>query len=114
MGLLNRHQELIRHPESFNLLLHVWTRDARATVQVNQQRNALCLTQMIFHNDDGWGPGLGSWDYDGWLRLYDTFGNYGDFDVKVRTNEGEDGTTQLTPYLQSRNIVSLDDLQSRA
>ena len=36
VGLLNRHQELIRHPESFNLLLHVWTRDARATVQVNQ------------------------------------------------------------------------------
>ncbi|KAJ5729087.1 uncharacterized protein N7483_003595 [Penicillium malachiteum] len=113
VGQFNRHQSLIPDAETPNLMLHVWTRDATATVQVNQQRNALCLTHMIFHNDDNWGPGFSSWNYNAWVRLYDTFGNYGDFDVKVRTSTGEDGTTELTPYLQNRNIANLNDPDSK-
>ncbi|PYI26044.1 hypothetical protein BP00DRAFT_77832 [Aspergillus indologenus CBS 114.80] len=101
VGVFHRHQSL----NSLLQILSVGTHDARATVQVNQQRTALCLTRMIFAHDGDW-AGLTGWTRDAWFRLSDTFGNYGDFNVKVRPSTDEHGPTEQIPYLEDRNLAN--------
>lgn len=86
------------------------TQNAVATVQINQQRSAFCLTHMVFFYGSNWQ--LAPWSRDAWVRLYDTFGNYGDFYVKVReTTIGtdEDKTMEYILYLQNKNTASLTE-----
>ncbi|PYH93981.1 hypothetical protein BO71DRAFT_399233 [Aspergillus ellipticus CBS 707.79] len=76
------------------------TTDARANVQVNQKRNAFCFTHMKFLGTSTWGNG---WQMDAWFRLYDTFGNIGEFYPRVREETDEDGAVQNTLFLQNKN-----------
>ncbi|PKY03439.1 hypothetical protein P168DRAFT_283179 [Aspergillus campestris IBT 28561] len=86
------------------------TKNAIADVQVNQQRNAFCLTHMTFFHNNYWQ--MTPWSQDAWVRLYDTFGNYGDFYVKVRENPvgtDEDKSIEYSLCLQNKNTANLTE-----
>ncbi|PLB35569.1 uncharacterized protein BDW47DRAFT_119371 [Aspergillus candidus] len=92
------------------LTVYTSTRNAVATVQVNQQRNAFCLTHMVFFDNSNWQ--LAPWSQDAWVRLYDIFGNYGDFYVRVRENTvgtDEDETIEYSLYLRNKNTANLTE-----
>ncbi|KAI9039400.1 uncharacterized protein KD926_009414 [Aspergillus affinis] len=105
---VHHRREVIQYGERFGpITVYSTTHNARATVQVNQQRNAFCLTHMVFFNNSNWE--IAPWSEDAWVRLYDTFGNYGDFYVKVRESTDENGTMEHTLYLQNKNTANLTE-----
>ncbi|PWY92310.1 hypothetical protein BO70DRAFT_357428 [Aspergillus heteromorphus CBS 117.55] len=71
--------------------------NAFASIRVNQTRNALCLTRMLFVGGSNalWGQ---EWSMDTWFRLYDQFGNSGDF----------------APVIHSKNTLSLENRNMRS
>ena len=102
-----------------------WTRNgvtytvtAQVTVNVNQRRNALCLTRMSFEKGHyGWNTGF---NHRCGFELYDIYGNHGSFTAS-HSAEGDEivilsGTPRASATEQSNDdsaVVSQDDLQGK-
>ncbi|OOF91476.1 hypothetical protein ASPCADRAFT_409084 [Aspergillus carbonarius ITEM 5010] len=69
---------------------------ARLGIHFNQRSNAFCLTRMYYWgHDQVWGS---SWSKSAWFRLYDLYGNSGDF----------------YPRADNKNTISIHQRLSRA